>query len=186
MNVTNLGSADVDLYLDLDWQGLSIQTTGYAALPYSSLTPITADFELINTPLNQRMASLLLGVGGVATTSNLAIGCSLSQVTKTHTCSSGPQVSSFYIGKLLAGASTFQQYSLRYSLRDQFYTSPLATLSASAQLDRAKLSFRGVDIVPPPPPPPTGVPEPTAWALMIVGFGLAGSAFRRRDRVAAS
>jgi hypothetical protein len=30
------------------------------------------------------------------------------------------------------------------------------------------------------PPPPPGVPEPAAWALMIAGFGLAGSAMRRR------
>jgi hypothetical protein len=30
-----------------------------------------------------------------------------------------------------------------------------------------------------------GVPEPAAWALMIVGFGLAGVALRRRRRIAA-
>lgn len=29
-------------------------------------------------------------------------------------------------------------------------------------------------------PPPTGVPEPSAWALMIVGFGGAGALLRRR------
>ena len=27
------------------------------------------------------------------------------------------------------------------------------------------------------------VPEPATWAMMIVGFGLAGSAIRRRERV---
>lgn len=27
---------------------------------------------------------------------------------------------------------------------------------------------------------PMGVPEPTSWALMILGFGLAGGALRRR------
>lgn len=31
---------------------------------------------------------------------------------------------------------------------------------------------------------PGTVPEPAAWALMIVGFGLAGTAMRRRARVA--
>ncbi|WP_293904832.1 PEPxxWA-CTERM sorting domain-containing protein [Phenylobacterium sp.] len=30
------------------------------------------------------------------------------------------------------------------------------------------------------PPPPSGVPEPASWALMIVGFGAAGAALRRR------
>ncbi len=28
------------------------------------------------------------------------------------------------------------------------------------------------------------VPEPATWAMMIAGFGLAGSALRRRQRVA--
>lgn len=32
---------------------------------------------------------------------------------------------------------------------------------------------------------PGGVPEPSAWALMIAGFGLAGSALRRRQAVVA-
>ena len=31
-----------------------------------------------------------------------------------------------------------------------------------------------------PPPPPNGVPEPTTWALMILGFGAVGGALRRR------
>lgn len=30
---------------------------------------------------------------------------------------------------------------------------------------------------------PPGVPEPTGWALMIAGFGLAGAALRRRRRL---
>lgn len=36
------------------------------------------------------------------------------------------------------------------------------------------------------PPPPTGaVPEPATWAMMILGFGAAGSMIRRRRAVAA-
>ena len=31
-----------------------------------------------------------------------------------------------------------------------------------------------------------GVPEPTSWALMIAGFGLVGSALRRRSAIAAA
>ena len=39
-------------------------------------------------------------------------------------------------------------------------------------------------IAPPPPPPVTvPVPEPEAWLLLIAGFGLIGSAMRRRRRV---
>ena len=31
---------------------------------------------------------------------------------------------------------------------------------------------------------PGGVPEPAAWAMMLAGFGLVGSAMRRREKVA--
>jgi len=34
------------------------------------------------------------------------------------------------------------------------------------------------------PPAPGGVPEPSAWAMMILGFGLVGAAVRRRARTA--
>ena len=32
--------------------------------------------------------------------------------------------------------------------------------------------------------PPGAVPEPTTWALMILGFGGVGAAIRRRARIA--
>lgn len=32
---------------------------------------------------------------------------------------------------------------------------------------------------PPPPPPPLSLPEPGTWAMMIVGFGIAGIQLRR-------
>lgn len=41
--------------------------------------------------------------------------------------------------------------------------------------------FRQAVEVPPPPPPV--LPEPGAWVLMILGFGLTGYASRRRGRV---
>ncbi|GAO40365.1 hypothetical protein SCH01S_48_00230 [Sphingomonas changbaiensis NBRC 104936] len=31
-----------------------------------------------------------------------------------------------------------------------------------------------------PPPPPPSIPEPSTWALMILGFGIVGAAWRRR------
>ncbi len=34
---------------------------------------------------------------------------------------------------------------------------------------------------PPPPPPGPGVPEPTAWAMLVIGFGVVGATLRRRS-----
>ncbi|MBS0334235.1 MAG: choice-of-anchor A family protein, partial [Proteobacteria bacterium] len=41
-------------------------------------------------------------------------------------------------------------------------------------------NYDGTYDFPPPDNPPPGVPEPAAWALMILGFGGAGAALRRR------
>lgn len=43
-------------------------------------------------------------------------------------------------------------------------------------------------VAPPTPPtePPIAVPEPAAWALMLLGFGAVGAALRRRGRLAGS
>ena len=34
--------------------------------------------------------------------------------------------------------------------------------------------------VPPPPPPPPAVPEPTTWAMLLLGFGVIGAGLRRK------
>ena len=36
---------------------------------------------------------------------------------------------------------------------------------------------------PPPPPPPGPIPEPSTWALMLVGFFFSGFAMRRRGAI---
>jgi hypothetical protein len=41
------------------------------------------------------------------------------------------------------------------------------------------------NVVQAPDPPPPGVPEPGEWALMLVGFGLAGATLRHRRTIAA-
>jgi hypothetical protein len=49
---------------------------------------------------------------------------------------------------------------------------------------------QGLPVLLDPPPPSTtsggGVPEPASWALMISGFGLAGTALRRRRAMVAA
>lgn len=45
---------------------------------------------------------------------------------------------------------------------------------------QAQVLYAGITNIDLPPDPPTGVPEPTTWAMMIAGFGLAGTSLRRR------
>ncbi len=47
-------------------------------------------------------------------------------------------------------------------------------------------SVSPVGIVPNPVPGPLAVPEPAAWAMLMAGFGLTGSAMRRRRRAVAA
>ena len=42
------------------------------------------------------------------------------------------------------------------------------------------LSYDAPPPPPPSPPPPSGVPEPSTWAIMLVGVGLMGGRLRRR------
>lgn len=41
----------------------------------------------------------------------------------------------------------------------------------------------GPPILPPPPPVIPGIPEPSAWLMLIIGFGLIGGSMRRERRV---
>ena len=75
---------------------------------------------------------------------------------------------STYMGSLSPGAGFADFVTLRIlSASNRF---------SDARLSNIRLAYRGVDAAPPPP----GVPEPATWAMMIAGFGLAGSALRRR------
>lgn len=39
---------------------------------------------------------------------------------------------------------------------------------------------------PPPPPPVPGIPEPSVWLVLVVGFGFIGHSMRRKQRVSFS
>jgi len=92
------------------------------------------------------------------------------------------------------GVTAFYRFDAGTNL-DSFRLTPGA-------VSAARLYATGPAPLPPAPPPleplrpPTGlegaiegigtaVPEPTTWALMILGFGAAGAALRRRRRLAA-
>lgn len=55
-------------------------------------------------------------------------------------------------------------------------TAVFASLTANGEIHTP--GFGGYDF--PPPPEIPGVPEPATWAMMIMGFGVAGSLLRRR------
>ena len=63
----------------------------------------------------------------------------------------------------------------------------LASTALSSSYLGAGLDNVTFDVVPQQPGGPVspgGVPEPGVWALMILGFGLAGSGLRRQVRLA--
>jgi hypothetical protein len=91
---------------------------------------------------------------------------------------SGQGVETFYslvlpgsaYAALATGAATFS-----LSLKGPGLGVLGATNFNGATLDFATLTVSSRDIEPPP-----GVPEPSIWALMVGGFGLAGMGLRRR------
>lgn len=67
----------------------------------------------------------------------------------------------------------FGKYSLGIPLTGAYFTQPYVY-----NVDAAGITY-------PPSQYPTGGPEPSTWALMLIGFGTAGAALRRRRRLQA-
>lgn len=89
---------------------------------------------------------------------------------------------------LSSAGSDWQRFNYDFvaagpSVRLTFLASTALTSSyLGAGLDNVTLDL----LAPPPNPTPSagGVPEPSAWSLMILGFGLAGAGLRRRASLA--
>ncbi|MEW5685601.1 MAG: PEPxxWA-CTERM sorting domain-containing protein [Pseudomonadota bacterium] len=85
---------------------------------------------------------------------------------------------------LTTPGSDWQRFSYDFvaagpSVRLTFLASTALTSSnLGAGLDN--VAFDLVKVAPQPTPTPGGVPEPGVWALMILGFGVAGTGLRRR------
>ena len=85
----------------------------------------------------------------------------------------------WYLSDEAAGAAQ------TYRTRTGQATTYLPQQFAFAFTDGGSLAAQD-DPPPPPPPPPGAVPEPGTWGLLILGFGLAGAAIRRRARAVAA
>jgi PEP-CTERM motif len=79
------------------------------------------------------------------------------------------------------GVTGFYRFNLAADANLDFITSAFGAANSGAVLFSTQAAPP-----PPPPPPPGGVPEPATWAMMIIGFGAAGSMIRRRRGVALS
>lgn len=91
----------------------------------------------------------------------------------------------------LAGASDTYSFTT-FTLGSNFYDDIANGLQVFVDIDstnsgwaltlaKSSLTVNGGTL----PPPAPGVPEPASWAMLIGGFALAGSAIRRKRKVAA-
>jgi hypothetical protein len=69
----------------------------------------------------------------------------------------------------------------RFAMSAKFTSYNRPTFTAVADFDWSGNAFLTYDYL---PAAPGGVPEPSAWLLLIAGFGIAGSAMRRRGQTA--
>lgn len=80
--------------------------------------------------------------------------------------------------------STVLATRTNYAANTSYFSGPLTLSlqlfgSPSVFVDNIALDVRPILIT---PPPVGGVPEPASWAMLVAGFGLTGSALRRRNR----
>jgi hypothetical protein len=165
----NTGANALDLYLDLEFTGaLSVRNSGggLASFAVVRLDDELAKNTLLLMTLNSAALNKPVDAFGLSGTCGSVQGLPFSQQ-----CGFGTQTRSLYLGQLAPGAS--YSGSWRWTVGAEPQRQDASTVSASVQSTR--LSFRGVDVAPPP-----AVPEPATWAMMITGFGLAGTALRRR------
>lgn len=177
--------------------------------PLESLSFIEADFFMDITvgsgnPATRQGAVLAqpIPTGGFSFTtrapitfgrSNFAAGANLLTATFSDGVIIGSGSTASFTGNTGSGALVFTSDFLDFSgtsLRD--FSLSLTQISPSLRQvttggDRALRTFRAFSAGsfssdPAPIAIPTGIPEPEAWGLMVVGFGLVGLKARRRNR----
>ena len=114
-------------------------------------------FDFANNPFGP-LASMNFGVNGR--------GSSSFMQSVTHTGS---------VLNNMNWTSFTYEFTANDTLSTLFFTNTAGITSGGIYLDNVNVEYVSGGI---------GVPEPATWALMISGFGLAGTALRRRARLA--
>jgi hypothetical protein len=140
---------------------------GEAVLDVSTQNSGTEAVDLFLDLVFQTLTGQFAGVGAGGFSIGYADGGApaFDYVCGAGGCADGG-VASTFLGRLDAG----QTYATR--LRFNALATAFGTGRSSVTLEGGVLAFRGAR--------PGPVPEPGTWALMIVGFGLAGAVLRRR------
>lgn len=132
-------------------------------------------------PITSHSGSFVLAYDNVAHTYSLSsiafsLGSTVFDVNNTGVRSDGPD-------SFLIGGRAFGLVGLSSS-EDDFILQPGSGLSY--KLANVYFNYGGgpVEVTRTDLPSPAAVPEPSAWALMILGFGRAGAALRRRRGLA--
>lgn len=157
---TNTSSGDVDLFLDVAFSAkLAGDRSAAVAVGFIDYTSGGTIYDI--SVVGRHMT--FIGPAG-------------QSYTATQTYYDGSPSAALALGRLAPGASFARTYLwfAQATLLD-----PLAIESGAADIANATFRYRGETVA-------AGVPEPGVWALMITGFGLTGSALRRRGLARAS
>jgi len=131
--------------------------------------PASVDFTAVVFVLGNSSAFPSGDVNTSGTTDFFLDG-GLVKTNTTSTGTSGQIAASAFFGVPDNGLFTFDSLLTSFTIDD---------LSAPVTVDYALLSYTRADLV---DAPTGGVPEPSSWALMILGFGGMGAALRARRR----
>jgi hypothetical protein len=173
-NVTALfdlsGSTLGPAYLDPFSHKLQQYVTG--AFSYVSTTPIT-----VGTTTYAAGSTLLAGTFSDAVLSGKT---SIGGLSADNDTTYGPDTLTF-TSDFLAFQPT-AALGLSYTLASIF-PSPIADAIPGTYSLKSFRTDVGAQFTADPAPLVLGIPEPASWALMMVGFGLAGASIRRKARV---
>lgn len=146
--------------------GQSIVMTDDLAYPAVRPEMITLDMEFADR--RQRTVSYRMTAQGVKGSYNGAY-----EATQLATRSTGPNLTNDYPFDLTG--SSFSFTGMRWTGMFGSDPTPITLSSVNIEITADRLA---VAIAPP------AVPEPATWAMLALGFGIVGSAARRRPRLA--